>query len=204
MIGRLLSLAVAAIVASLAAHPAAAEPRHSGPYIGIAAGYGMNALKPENGDFEWASAGATGGLFAGFGGIVNGLYMGVEADAMVRDIKAKATDLGTTVTASNDYLGTVRLRVGMPIGPALLYGTGGVAVTQSKLDISAVGSDKALQWGAVVGAGIEVSVTQTMFVRLEGRHTRFFDQSFDLGGGVTADVAKQGENTIIGGLGFRF
>lgn len=198
----LLAAALAAI-----ATPAAAQDKpahHTGPYIGLMAGYGSNVISPDGAPFDWAGVGATGGAFAGYGvSVGNGLYVGVEGDVAMRDIKGKITDGVTSITASNDLMGTVRARLGYAAGPALLYVTGGLAVTQSKLAVSDIGADKNMIYGIVAGAGIEAELTRTLFVRIEGRHTRFQDETFTLQPGIAATVDRQADNTIFVGVGFK-
>lgn len=200
-------------LAATSAH-ATEKPRHNGPYIGLMAGYGTNMISPEGGTFDWAGAGATGGwagagatggAFAGYGvNVANGLYLGLEGDIALRDIKGTASDGITSITAKNELMGTVRGRAGFIAGPALLYATAGVAITESKLAVTGLGSDDKLIYGLVAGVGIEAEITRVMFVRIEGRHTRFQDETFSLLPGLNATVDRQADNTIMGGLGFKF
>lgn len=191
-------------LAATSAH-ATEKPRHNGPYIGLMAGYGTNMISPEGGTFDWAGAGATGGAFAGYGvNVANGLYLGLEGDIALRDIKGTASDGITSITAKNELMGTVRGRAGFIAGPALLYATAGVAITESKLAVTGLGSDAKLIYGLVAGVGIEAEITRVMFVRIEGRHTRFQDETFSLLPGLNATVDRQADNTIMGGLGFKF
>lgn len=177
----------------------------SGPYIGLMAGYSIDKLSPAEGgsSFDWAQSGALGGVFAGYGTVINGIYVGVEGDIALKDVKASVADGGYTVTSSTDWQGTVRARAGIPMGPALIYGTIGLAMERSKLSATAAGSDSNMIYGIVAGGGIEANLTKTMFVRIEGRYTKFQDETFTVGEG-SAKVSHDGEAAVLGGVGFRF
>lgn len=189
-------LAIACVV------PAAAQ---SGPYIGIMAGYSIDKLSPADGgtSFDWAQSGAIGGAFAGYGTVINGIYVGIEGDIALKDVKASVSDGGYTVTSSTDWQGTVRARAGVPMGPTLIYGTIGLAMERSKLSATSAGSDSNMIYGLVAGGGIEANLTKTMFVRIEGRYTKFQDETFTVGDG-SAKVSHDGEAAVLGGVGFRF
>ncbi|MCB0252132.1 MAG: porin family protein [Anaerolineae bacterium] len=180
------------------------SPRHSGPYIGLMAGYGLNQISPKGDDgaqFDWAQTGATGGVMAGFGRVVDGIYMGIEADAALHDLKGEVAD-GIFVKSSTEWVATIRVRGGIPIGPALLYATAGLAMGDSRLSVSGVGGDSDRMIGLVLGAGIDVELTRTMFVRLEGRHTRWKDNDFSIGGD-SLSTRQEGETAVMGAVGFR-
>lgn len=182
--------------------PAAAQ---SGPYIGLMAGYGIDKLSPADGgtSFDWAQSGAVGGAFAGIGAVVNGIYVGVEGDIAIKDVRASMSDGGYTVTSSADWQGTVRARAGLPMGPALIYGTIGLAMESSKISVTSAGSDSNMLYGLALGGGIEANITKTMFVRVDGRYTKYQDETFAVGEG-TAKVSHDGEAAVLGGVGFRF
>ena len=173
---------------------------HAGPYVGVVAGYSTAKLEAEGG-VDWAAAGAQGGFVAGYGLVnANGIYIGFEADAVLRDVKWQITDGVSTATASNMWTGSARLRVGQVIGPMLLYVTGGAAVTEQKIEISWLGSAEEIRWGWVGGAGIEAQVTRVMTLRLEGLHYQFPDKAFWLAG----DSAKIGTGETVARVGVTF
>ncbi|MDX2155406.1 MAG: hypothetical protein SFW09_02765, partial [Hyphomicrobiaceae bacterium] len=115
-----------------------------------------------------------------------------------------STDGVSTVSFSNRWLASGRIRMGVPIGPALLYATGGLAVQESvlKVDDPAINaSDAEHVWGAVIGAGMEVKLTHTVALRLEGRHYRWQDQTFEIGG-IPAKVG-QDDTMVLMGVSFK-
>lgn len=188
----------------LGAMPVAAGD-HSGPYIGLMAGYGIDKLAPKDSatTFDWAQAGAIGGVFAGYGAVVNGVYVGIEGDMALKDLKATMSDGTIIATSTADWQGTIRGRAGIPMGPALIYGTLGLAMEKSKLSVAGAGSDSNMVYGLVVGGGIEANLTKVMFVRVEGRYTKFQEEKFGDGVGAVK-MTHDGEAAVVGGLGFRF
>lgn len=194
-------IAAAAAVALLSGNAAAEEEksRHDGFYVGAVGGYSTSAISSAGIDF--AGQGAFGGAVLGWGQVVSGTYYGVELDAMLRDIKPKIGDGTTTISMSNDWVGTARVRLGLPVGPALFYSTGGVAVTESKLAVSGLGSDRQYIVGWVAGVGAEAALTKTMSIRVEGLHYGLPDETFRIDGAEAA--IKQSETVARVGVTFR-
>lgn len=176
---------------------------HDGGYVGVTAGLNAASLKaPELPSI--ADDGAFGGLYIGWGMVAGGAYYGLELDGMLRDVRPAVTDGTTTVTMSNRWMASARARLGMPVGPALLYGTGGVALQEAvlKLDDSGISaSDKAYILGLVIGAGIEAQITNTIALRLEGLHYAWADEKFTLAG-ETATIG-QADTVVRVGISFK-
>jgi len=173
--------------------------RHDGVYLGVVGGYATQALQAE--DLDLATQGAFGGAVLGFGKVVGGTYYGLELDAMLRDIKPTVGAGATTVTMTNDWLASARLRVGLPIGPALFYSTGGIAVTESKLAVAGLGSDQQYVVGWVAGAGAEAALLPNMSIRVEALHYGLPSETFTISG-VEGSI-KQSETVARVGVLFR-
>jgi outer membrane immunogenic protein len=176
---------------------------HDGLYVGLTAGTNAASLDTPEGP-NIAEDGLFGGAYIGFGAVRNGTYLGVEVDGMFRDIRPSITDGTTTITMNNRWLASARGRVGMPIGPALLYATGGVAVQEAVLKITDpifAEQSKEFVLGLVIGAGIQAQLTDVMHVRIEGLHYAWQDEKFSLAG----EEAKIGQaDTVFRvGLGFK-
>jgi outer membrane immunogenic protein len=186
----------------MAAQPALSGA-HDGGYVGVLAGYNATSLDAPDLP-NLAESGFLAGAYIGYGIVQQGIYWGVEADGVVRDVRTGITDGVTTITASNKWLASGRIRVGLPIGPALLYGTGGLAVQESTLDVDApmisIG-DSQMQWGAVLGAGMEAKLTNTLHVRVEALHYAWRDEKFNLAG---TDAKLGQDDTVIRiGIGWK-
>ena len=85
------------------------------------------------------------------------------------------------IKAKQGVEGSVRARAGIALDPVLLYGTGGLAVTNSKLS-SDTGSNSNTRVGWTVGAGAEAKFTQNIVGRVEYRYSDYGKKDFDLGG----------------------
>lgn len=183
----------------------AERPHRTGLYVGILAGYDTAELKAE--DFRFSDQQPFVGGFVGINArIADGLVLGIEGDYVFTDFSA-SQDVGGGWTArvGTDYLASIRGRAGLPIGIALLYVTGGVAFTEAKASASndpLKFSDSATLIGGVIGGGIEVEMSRTAFVRLEGLHYWFPDGKLsDQGNSIDAEMDQ---TAIRLGLGFKF
>jgi outer membrane immunogenic protein len=150
-----------------------------GPYVGLTAGYSAGQLAAEGLDFS--AQGLLGGAYAGWNFRFPGLVVGAEGDFVLTDINADQDGGLFTFQAKSNYIATLRGRAGVPIGPVLLYGTGGVAFTEAEVSIPGDSDTEGL-FGYVVGGGVEIEMTRTLHVRLEGLHYIFDDKDFTLGG----------------------
>lgn len=175
---------------------------HDGAYAGLTAGYSAATLKAA--DLDLGASGLFAGGFVGYGKIVQGVYLGIEADAMLKDLSGSSDVAGITVKGSGEYLASIRGRIGLPIGPALLYATAGPAMTTLKLSAtdgldSVKGSERV--FGVVGGAGISAQITPAVIIRLEGLHYWFPDKNLSLDG---LDVKTRQEETVIrAGIAFK-
>lgn len=173
---------------------------HGGAYVGIAAGYNASALTTPGTDF--AATGALGGLLAGYGMVgKSGVYVGLEGDWTIKDIKWTTAADGYGASASNHWMGSARLRVGQTWGPAMAYLTGGVATTDQKVEVAGLGSTTDWKLGWVGGAGIEAQMTKTMALRLEVLHYEFSDKSVTIGGERSDKI---GSTDTVGRVGITF
>lgn len=193
----LLGAAVALLCLGSAASAEPEGSRLDGAYAGVVGGYATSAIKADG--LDVAGNGAFGGAVLGYGVVANGLYWGLELDAILRDIKPSVSDGTTTVSFSNKWMGTARARVGLPIaGVAMLYGTAGLAATESKLDATGFGNDNKIVYGLAAGGGLEAALTKTISVRMEALHYAFPSETFNIQG-VEASI-KQGETIARVGL----
>ena len=154
------------------------ESRWEGLYVGGHFGYG------EVQDFWFDSTGATGGP-QNLGNFVGGLQIGHnwqtgdivwggEVDASATGMEVGEWD---NAFAEVDWLGSVRARLGIDLGPILVFGTGGI--------------------GFVVGAGASSTVPT--------KKDDFFEPTYVVGGGVQIPVDQRvsvgGETLYYGETG---
>lgn len=159
----------------------------SGFYLGIAGGYAPghigivtdSAVTPFDGmviDFN-----TTGGLLGATAGAsmqTGNLVFGIEGDLSRAGIVGEADPINlggddAILTATIDWLGTLRGRIGVSAGNALFFATGGLAaggvrgvVTNFPTDGN-TSSAAGTQYGYVVGAGVEVAVTDALSIKGE-------------------------------------
>jgi outer membrane immunogenic protein len=147
----------------------------SGVYIGINGGYGF-------GNSDWNAAtgfGADTGNFNVNGALVGGtlgvnfqtgqFVFGVEGDGDWTNIQGSTSSggcVGATCQTSNDWLGTLRGRVGYAFDRVLLYGTAGGAVGDVKGTFTALSTDST-EFGWTAGAGIEYAITDNITAKAE-------------------------------------
>ncbi len=158
--------------------PAVVSPatNWSGFYVGAMGGYASESTSD--------SLGIKGGFGGGTVGYnwQSGMFVaGIEADGAWADVKASAFALGVTATAKLDTLATVRGRVGAAFDQVLLYGTGGLAIADTKVSATALGltfNDSKTQTGWTVGAGVEWMFMPRWSLKAEYLYRRFDSQTF--------------------------
>jgi outer membrane immunogenic protein len=140
--------------------PAVVSPaiNWSGFYIGAMGGYAS-----ENTSDPIGIKGGFGGGTVGYNWQFGTIVAGIEADGAWANVSASESMqdpvLGLiTATAKVDALATVRGRIGAAFDQILLYGTGGLALSDAKASATALGltvSDNKTQTGWTLGAGAE-------------------------------------------------
>ncbi|MER9412901.1 outer membrane beta-barrel protein [Mesorhizobium sp. M0589] len=151
-----------------------------------------------------------GGVYAGYNWQHSNIVYGAEVDLTVfrhdEENTQTFTDTccggsvfpQTTVHASNDWVGSVRGRVGYTTGNWLLYATGGLAFTETHYNsfltpdgvafsdaTTATSSQKKTTAGGVVGIGLEMLLRNNWVLRTE------YDYYHISGGSAAAPVVGQ-------------
>ncbi len=173
----------------------------AGLYVGINGGYGFNRS-------DFSAPFATGGFDAD-GGLVGGTLgynwqygqtvFGLEGDMDWSDMGGSAACGGTVCSVNNDWLGTVRGRLGYSFGRVMPYVTGGLAVGNIKTAIAGVGSADETKAGWTAGGGLEFHVSGPWTAKVEYLHV-------DLGRGaaVAGSDAKFTSDIVRGGINYKF
>ena len=182
---------------------AAATTKWSGFYIGPSAGWANADI-----DFPGAPAhpagpprqtleGAVLGGQIGYNWQINGLVLGVEADASWGDLGGTVKDGNyMTETQSIDWMGSVRGRVGYAFGSLLPYLTAGIMWDRASAGVACPSgaeygfcksgafdfSDKQVHQGFVWGGGVEHAIASRMSVRVEALYADMGDETYTLGG----------------------
>lgn len=142
-----------------------------GIYVGLNGGYGF-------GDSKWSAPinsgnfdvdGGLVGATLGFNYQMGSFVFGVEGDGDWTDIRG-STSTGacpkTTCQTSNDWLATLRGRVGYAFDRVLVYGTAGGAAGSVNAAVNGV-SNASSEFGWTAGAGVEVALTENLTAKVE-------------------------------------
>jgi outer membrane immunogenic protein len=165
----------------------------AGAYAGIYAGYATGKF----GDAANIKAkGFGGGAFAGYNMQNGGLVYGLDGDLGLS--RAKGTAGG--VTAKQGFNSALRARLGYDLGPVMIYGAAGGALTRATATAGAV-SDSNTHLGFTVGAGADIKVTDNLFARAEYRYNQFGSKDYALPAATSVNLR---ENEVRFGLGVKF
>lgn len=182
----------------------------TGFYVGINGGGGW-------GDSQWSSGSGTSPSFNNTGALVGGtvgynwqynqFVFGVEGDIDWSNIRGSGGGAACPVASCetrNNWLGTVRGRIGYAFDRFLPYVTGGLAVGDIKADAGTAGSTSQTNAGWTVGAGLEVAITGPLTAKIEYLYTDLGKGSCDASVcGVSTDVDFH-TNIVRAGLNYRF
>ena len=175
----------------------------TGPYIGIVGGYGFG-----NSDFRGGVApGSTdpdgflvGGTL-GYNWQMGTLVVGIEGDISWSNIEGNGACGGLACSINNDWLGTVRGRLGYNAGRFMPYVTGGAAFGTIDGRIAGNGNSDSTELGWTIGGGIEAAIAGPWTAKIEYLYV-------DLGKGdavgATGSRPEFQTNIIRAGLNYRF
>jgi outer membrane immunogenic protein len=173
----------------------------TGFYVGINGGGGWG-----NSDF---SAPFATGSFDTSGGLVGGtlgynwqmgqVVFGLEGDVDWSNIRGSATCGITTCETRNNWLGTVRGRLGYAFDRFLPYVTGGLAVGNVKTSVAGFGDSDETRAGWTLGGGIEASIAGPWTAKVEYLYVDLGDT-----GSVLGSDANFHTNIVRAGLNYRF
>jgi outer membrane immunogenic protein len=170
----------------------------TGAYVGINGGGAFGGRSGYGGN-------ATGGLIGGTLGYnwqAGQLVYGLETDLDWANIKGTGTTIaGVPVETKNNYLGTVRGRLGYAWDRVLLYATGGLAYGNLRAT-SPIGDSSTTKAGYALGGGLEFAVAGPWTAKVEYLYV-------DLGNGPTPPLAASNSgrfstNIVRAGLNYRF
>jgi outer membrane immunogenic protein len=201
-----------------------------GIYVGINGGYGFGSTNwnavpaipfPGTGNFDINGGLAGGTIGANF---QSGQFVfGVEADGDWTDIRGSLTSTTIcpvatcTYQTSNEWLATLRGRVGYAFDRVLVYGTAGGAAGDVKATftgttaggvVSTASTDNT-EFGWTAGAGVEFAITENLTAKVEYLFVDLSNGSFSCAacgpGGTAASIPVTFDASLIrAGLNFKF
>jgi outer membrane immunogenic protein len=179
----------------------------SGGYAGLNAGYGWGRTAVSAPGFGAANpSGGLGGLHAGYNWQSGNIVFGTEADLNLSWAQNTSTFAGgASINSHPTWVSSLRGRLGYAFNNTLVYGTLGLALTNTNFTLQQPGSYTQLsetQFGYVVGLGAEYKITPQASLRLEALHYGFADKNLNLGSGITP--LSSSLNTVRAGMTFHF
>lgn len=173
----------------------------SGAYLGATANYDWGRFTGNGGDRD--ADGFGGGLYGGYNWQSGQIVYGAEADVNLGDEKGSAGtgNFGEALEGKQGVNGSIRARVGYDMNPFLLYGTGGLAISDNKVSNS-TSDDNSTALGYTVGAGVEAMVTNNITARVEYRYTDYQDKDFTLDTGTVSRGFD--DHSVKAGIGVKF
>ena len=139
----------------------------------------------------------SGGVFAGWQNTSGNLVYGLEADITVSDV---TPDIGALIKADSEYLASIVARLGFQVGNATVYGLAGLAITDFEINALGLKSSESAT-GYTIGAGVDLALTEHVFLRIEGRRYDFSGERFTSLAGANADATH---DQLRLGAGWRF
>ncbi len=186
---------------STAVQADALAPIWTGAYIGFHGGATWADVDIGNaGSFDTSAA--TGGGHAGFNLGFGSFVAGVEGDLNYDGAETGfTTSGGGRGTLNADWNTSLRGRIGVPVGPALLYATAGFAWTEKTItSTSAAGVTSSTNHtfnGVVYGIGAESYVLPNLSVRLEALRYDYGSDALSFSGAAAAAQDIDPGDTVV-------
>lgn len=174
-----------------------------GAYVGVFGGYGWGTLTDEDGEFsppgtEFDTTGWMLGVNAGADFTISeAIVAGLVGDIAWSNQTAD-TDFGLD-SATINWQGSIRGRLGFDGGAFLPYVTAGLAFANATVDDGDEDTQTHIGWTA--GAGVAIAVADNVSLDLQYRYSDFGTKTYDLGGDTDVSLTS---NALTVGLNFSF
>lgn len=215
LIGGLLSVSMPARSADLMGKGASLAPLPAnfdwtGFYVGLSGGYldpNYSVKSPIGGRRDFGDGGFLIGGTIGYNRQFGRFVAGVEGDMSYAHADGDYDDLfgfgsGFGGKADINYLATVRGRIGVALDRVLLYGTGGLALSDVDFKTELGSIHDNTRAGYTVGGGVEYAFTQNITAKVEYLYSDFRakDKDFDAAS-IDTDFDLR---TVRVGLNYKF
>jgi outer membrane immunogenic protein len=177
----------------------------TGFYLGVNGGGGWGrSIWDRTGNLD-LSGGVIGGT-AGFNWQTGQVVLGIEGDVDWSGVSGSTSTFCFAGCATrNDWLGTVRGRVGYAWDRFLPYLTGGLAVGDINATTPGFSGATQTNLGWTVGAGVEPAIVGNWSAKAEYLHVDLGNFNCGLSCGlVTPDNVSFSANLLRGGVNYRF
>jgi outer membrane immunogenic protein len=159
-----------------------------GPYLGATVGYEWGTVD----NYPTKPSGIVGGIEGGYNWQRGSFVLGFETDLQL----SGADDTISPYEFSNLWFGTVRARGGVALNNVLLYGTGGLAYGDLRVNsFNLTETHTTVGW--VAGVGTEVLFNQRWSAKAEWLYFELSDTTFSVTGlsnGLDANILRVGVN----------
>lgn len=204
----------------------------SGPYVGVTVGGAQHQQEVSSADLvangydgqvgayplNSSGTGAIGGIELGYNQQFGSVVVGLEGDFSIANAGGQTANNSAwyngSISSHLKNMGTIRGRLGVAAGRALIYATGGVAFGRVKAEAydqyEYTGpypySVTNTRTGYIAGAGAEYSLGDGVSVKVEGLYYNLgTDDIADQDGGTYAVYQDKAEGTILrAGVNVRF
>jgi outer membrane immunogenic protein len=180
----------------------------TGFYIGADLGGAWGAAKFSNPGAAFTVNGSSvlGGGFVGYNRQYGGLVLGLEGD--VQGLGLDRRDAVNALRVQQNLLASINGRLGFAFGNVLIYAIGGVAFTDTRLNLGALAFN-GNGTGFDVGGGLEYAFSPNWTLRAEYRYYDFGTVNRAIPnppvvGGVTPWKVAKTDNTFRVGLAYKF
>ncbi len=173
----------------------------TGFYIGVngGGGWGRSDFSAPFATGSFDTSGWLVGGTLGYNYQMGPAVLGIEGDIDYSDISGSAPCAGTTCETRNNWLSTVRGRLGYSFGQFMPYVTGGLAVGDIKSSIAGIGSATETKAGWTVGGGVEAHISGPWTAKLE-----YLYVDLGRGGTVLGSDSRFTTNIVRAGLNYKF
>jgi outer membrane immunogenic protein len=175
------------------AQPYAQTYNWSGFYLGANGGGGWGGSDSSDG-----FRGLVGGT-VGYNYQVSRAVFGLEGDIDWSDLSRNGNCSAFSCQTRNNWLSTVRGRVGYAFDRFMPYVTGGVAFGDVKTSVAAIGDTSATKTGWTIGGGLEAAIAGPWTAKVEYLYV-------DLGSGDSPVGSSENfkTNIVRAGINYRF
>ena len=183
--------------------PAYVAPSYNwtGPYIGIngGGGWGSSSFSAPLPSTSFDTSGGLVGGTLGYNWQANQIVFGLEGDIDWSHLSGSGTCGAVSCSAENDWLGTVRGRLGYAFDHFLPYVTGGGAFGNIKTNKTGVGSADESRAGWTIGGGVEYGLGGPWSLKAEYLYVDLGD-----GGSIGGSTASFHTSIVRAGINYRF
>jgi outer membrane immunogenic protein len=179
------------------------EPPFSwtGVYVGAygGGGWGRSDFSAPLASGGFGLSGAVAGATLGYNYQMGQAVLGIEGDGGWSNIRGNAACAGLVCETRNDWLATLRGRLGYAAGRFMPYVTGGAAFGNIKTSVTGLGSADTMKTGWTAGGGVEMHVAGPWTAKVE-----YLYVDLGRGGAIAGSDAKFNTNIVRAGLNYKF